>query len=147
LSRAKDAFDAIGSYSEASVSGGLDVTIQDVGAMRKPGAAVSVLIGLLGIVLCASSAAANTRQQIQFLCATNWPKQPELQRECTERQIGAADELLKRIESASQSSIEFAIAKSCIERAKIRQPSTIDWTQALTCFKNRSSGPPAAAEP
>jgi hypothetical protein len=137
----------VGSYSEASVTGGLDVTIQNVTKKQKPGATVTILIGLLGIVLSASSVAANTRQQIQFLCATNWPKQPELQRECTERQIGAADELLKRIESASQTSIEFAIAKSCIERAKIRQPSTIDWSQALTCFKNRSSGTAAAAEP
>jgi hypothetical protein len=123
------------------------VTIQNVTKKQKPGATVTILIGLLGIVLSASSVAANTRQQIQFLCATNWPKQPEQQRECTQRQIAAADELLKRIESASQTSIEFAIAKSCIERAKIRQPLTIDWTQALTCFKNRSSGMAAADEP
>ncbi len=107
---------------------------------RNPGAAVAIAIGLFGIFLSARSVAADTGQQIQILCATNWPKQPEQQRECTQRQTAAADELLKLIEGASQSSIEFAIAKSCIERAKIRRPSTIDWAQALTCFENRSSG-------
>lgn len=104
-------------------------------------------IALLGMVLSGGSVAADTLQQIQILCATNWPKQPERMRVCVERHTAAADDLMRRIEAASQTSVEFAIAKSCIERAKIKPPSTIDWTQALTCFENRYATVAPSDEP
>jgi hypothetical protein len=99
--------------------------------------AVVVSIALLGTILFAGNVASNTLRQIQILCATHWPKQPERMRVCVERHTAAADDLLRRIEAATQTSIEFAIGRSCIERAKIRPPSTIDWIQALTCFESR----------
>lgn len=107
---------------------------------RNSGIALAVPVALLGIVLSAGSVSAESAKQIQILCASNWPENPEEQRLCRERQTAAADELLDRIEASSETSLEFAIAKACIERGKIRPPSTIHWTKALTCFENRLAG-------
>ena len=115
--------------------------------MGVAGPSGSVFIGLLGAILIAGTAAANNRQKILLLCESEWPKQAEQRRACEERQTTSAETLLKRIEGASDTSIEFAIAKSCIERAKSKPQSkmaskttaTIDWDQALTCFEKRDS--------
>ena len=114
---------------------------------RSTGTVVAAAIVLLGIIASAGSATANTKEQIRIVCTTNWPEQPEQQRLCAERHVAAADELMKRIEGVQQSSLEFAIAKSCIERAKIKPPSMIDWTQALTCYNKRTSGMAPADQP
>jgi hypothetical protein len=95
----------------------------------------------------ANNPANNNMQQIQLLCGTNWPKQIQEYHACVERNSASADELVKRIEGADENSIEFAIAKSCIERATIRKPAMIDWNKALTCYKNRHSTIVPADEP
>lgn len=46
---------------------------------------------------------------------------------------------MKQIEAAPSSSLEFAIARACIERATVLQPATIDWAKAKLCFDRRSS--------
>jgi hypothetical protein len=132
----------VGRYIHQSFPGGLDVTNK-----WNPRLAAAASIGLLGVVLCAGTVTANSAKQIKSMCKTNWPKQREEQRLCKQRHAAAADDLMKRIEAASNTSIEFAIAKTCIERATDKPPSTIDWVRALTCYENRLESMATADDP
>jgi len=114
-----------------------------VDGFRKIWISQVLLISLLGSALAADSARADSATQIRLVCESNWPDLEREQRECRKVQFAAADRLLMRIEAAPEISLEFSLAKSCIERAKVKQPSMVDWVKALTCFKNRTREPGA----
>ena len=95
------------------------------------------MVALLGLASIAGRAPQVGVELTRQLCAKKLPKQPEAQQKCRKVQTAAATRLLILIEAAPGTSLEFAIAKTCIERAKISHPSMIDWTQALTCYETR----------
>lgn len=106
-----------------------------------------LLISLLVLAPAAGYALADSTAQIRRVCESNWPDLAREQRECRKLQSAAADRLLMRIEAVPESSLDYSLAKSCIERAKVEQPSIVDWVKALSCFKNRSREPGATENP
>jgi hypothetical protein len=95
------------------------------------------MVVLLGIAPAADRAAADSAAQINLVCANIWPKVPKARVNCREQQTAAANELLMRIEAASEATPEFVVANSCIERSKVKSPAMIDWSKALECFQRR----------
>ena len=108
-----------------------------MGNLRNNRTPLVLVVVLLGIAPAAGRAAADSAAQIDLVCANIWPKMPKARLNCREQQTAAANELLMRIEAASVTSPEFAIANTCIERSKVKSPAMIDWSKALECFQRR----------
>ncbi|MCP4036753.1 MAG: hypothetical protein GY733_07445 [bacterium] len=105
----------------------------------------SVCLVMLLLAITSPPVLADNASEIRAICASNWPDDAKQQRLCVQRQHAAAGELVSSIEAAKPGSREYDTAKECIERAKVEQPSRIDWTQALHCFNSRIA--PTPAEP
>ena len=69
-------------------------------------------------------AGADAMMQINQLCSGRWPDNATAQLICAKSQAVSA--------------------KTCIEKFKIKPPSTIDWGSALNCFKSRVGEPVGA---
>lgn len=99
-----------------------------------------LMIVWIGTAPLAGAVSADSAAQIQHVCNKKHPKDPDAQQKCRGLQTAAATKLLMRIEAESETSLEFAIASSCIERARVKQPAMVDWSKALACFKSRLAG-------
>jgi hypothetical protein len=109
-------------------------------SMKNNWKSVVCLAVLISVARAPGVAWADSQSRIRFVCTKKFPKEPDEQRKCQGLQNAAATKLMMAIEGVSETSLEFAVANSCIERAKVRQPATIDWSKALACFQSRYAG-------
>ena len=85
----------------------------------------------------AGFASADNAAQIEALCAARFAQDANAQASCRSRQSAAIAALMDRIELAVEGSREYKAANTCIERAKVKPPAQVDWTNALRCYENR----------
>lgn len=105
---------------------------------RRRGLSVLLIMLAGGALSIAPPALADLEATAQVVCAKNWPQDTARQATCREQQKVSGLALMKQIEAAPNTSLDFAIAKACIERATVAQPATIDWAKAKLCFDRRS---------
>ena len=108
--------------------------------MKSNWKSVMCLAVLISVARAPGVAWADSQARIRFVCTKKFPNESDEQRKCQGLQNAAANKLMMALEGVSETSHEFNFANSCIERAKVRQPGTIDWSKALACFQSRNTG-------